>query len=315
MHCEYTNRYGYLPGMDTSRTSAPLRGAALVVVWSSGFIGAELGARHAAADTVLAWRCLATAVVLLPWALRALTRLNRRDWLHQAVLALLCQCLYLGGVFQAAAAGVPAGTSALIASLQPALVLAAAVVLDSRRWKAGHLAGPALGTTGVALTAAGDLSAGVSLTALLLPLVAMLSLTAGTLLRQRWSSPPLSQTLAVQAFFTAAFFTTYSAAAGTLTPPPTTGFWTAVAWATAAGIGSYGLYYLVTSRDGAAHASTLLYLTPATTALWAVPMFGHPIRLTTVLGLLISASAVALLQRTRGQESRSSAAKMSSQRS
>ena len=46
------------------------------------------------------------------------------------MLALLCQCLYLGGVFWAAAAGVPAGTSALIASLQPALVLTVAVLLD-----------------------------------------------------------------------------------------------------------------------------------------------------------------------------------------
>jgi len=80
-------------------TSRTLRGFALVVVWSSGFIGAELGARHAGPDTVLAWRCLVTAVVLLPWALRALPLLDRREWARQAVLALLCQCLYLAGVF------------------------------------------------------------------------------------------------------------------------------------------------------------------------------------------------------------------------
>jgi drug/metabolite transporter (DMT)-like permease len=215
---------------------------------------------------------------------------------RQAVLALLCQCFYLGGVFWAAAAGVPAGTSALIASLQPALVLMAAVLLDSRRLRLGHLAGLALGTTGVALTAAGDLHAGVALPALLLPLLAMLSLTAGTLLQQRWPTPPLMPTLAVQAVFTAGFFTAYAAAAGDLVPPPSPGFWVAVAWAVAAGIGSYGVYYLVTTRDGADRASTLLYLTPAAAALWAVPMFGQPIRATTLLGLLISAIAVVLLR-------------------
>jgi drug/metabolite transporter (DMT)-like permease len=245
-----------------------LRSVALVVLWSSGFICAELGALYAGPDTVLAWRCLATAVVLLPWLLQAVTRMDRQEWVRQAALALLCQCLYLGGVFWAAAAGVPAGTSALIASLQPALVLAATVLRDSRRMRAGHLTGLALGTTGVALTAAGDLRAGVALPALLLPLLAMLSLTAGTLLQQRWSTqprptPPLMQTLAVQATLTAGFYTTYTAAAGDLVPPPSTGFWLAVAWAVAAGIGSYGLYYLVTARDGAARASTLLYLTPA----------------------------------------------------
>ncbi|OLF17115.1 DMT family transporter [Actinophytocola xanthii] len=274
--------------------SASLRGTALVVVWSSGFIGAELGARYATADTLLAWRCLLTALVLLPW----LPRLDPREWARQAVLALLCQCLYLGGVFWAAAAGVPAGTSALIASLQPALVLIAAVLLDSQRLRAGHVAGLALGTTGVAVTALGDLSAGVAVTALLLPLVSMLSLTAGTVLQQRWPTPPLMGTLAAQALFTGVFFTVYAAGAGTLAPPPVAGFWVAVAWAAAAGIASYGIYYRVTSRDGAARASTLLYLTPAATALWAVPMFGDPVRLVTLLGLLISASAVVLLRRT-----------------
>jgi drug/metabolite transporter (DMT)-like permease len=292
--------------------SAQPRGAALVVVWSSGFIGAELGARYAGPDTVLAWRCLATAVALLPWSLQAVTRLDRQEWVRQGVLALLCQCLYLGGVFWAAAAGVPAGTSALIASLQPALVLTAVVLLDSQRLRASHLAGLALGTTGVALTAAGDLRAGVTVTALVLPLVAMLSLTTGTLLQQRWSAqsrpaPPLMQTLAVQAVYTAGFFTAYTAIAGNLTPPPTAGFWTAVAWAAAAGIGSYGIYYLVTTRDGAARASTLLYLTPAATALWALPMFDQPIRVTTVLGLLISASAVVLLRTASPQADASTA--------
>jgi drug/metabolite transporter (DMT)-like permease len=285
--------------MATTRFPAPstrMRGIALVVVWSSGFIGAELGARYAGPDTVLAWRCLVTAVVLLPWLLQALPRLDRQEWVRQAVLALLCQCFYLGGVFWAAAAGVPAGTSALIASLQPALVLVAAVLLDSRRLRMGHLAGLALGTTGVALTAAGDLRAGVALPALLLPLLAMLSLTAGTLLQQRWPTPPLMPTLAVQAVFTAGFFTAYAAAAGDLLPPPSPGFWVAVAWAAVSGIGSYGVYYLVTTRDGAGRASTLLYLTPAGTALWAVPMFGQPIRATAVLGLLISAAAVVLLR-------------------
>ena len=100
------------------------------------------------------------------------------------------------------------------------------------------------------------------------------------------------QTLAIQAIFGAGFFTAYTAAAGDLTPPPTVEFWTATAWAVVAGIGSYGLYYLVTTRDGAARASTVLYLTPAATALWAALMFDQPVRPTAVVGLLVSAAAV-----------------------
>ncbi len=48
-----------------------------------------------------------------------------------------------------------------------------------------HLLGLALNATGVALTALGDLGAGVALAALALPLAAMLSSTAGTLLPRR----------------------------------------------------------------------------------------------------------------------------------
>ncbi|WP_197523030.1 DMT family transporter [Actinokineospora pegani] len=276
---------------------ATIRALALVLVWSSGFIGAELGARAAPPTTLLAWRFLVIAVVLLPWLPRAA---DRREWMRQAVLAVLCQCLYLVGVYWAAAAGVPAGTSALIASLQPALVLAAAALLGSRRFRFAHACGLTLGSAGVALTAAGDLSAGVSITALVLPLLAMLSLAAGTLLQQRWTttprtSTPLMQSLATQAVISAGLITAYTAVVGDLTPPATTAFWTATAWAALAGIGSYGLYYLVTTRDGAERASTLLYLTPAATALWATAMFSEPLRRTAVIGLLVSAVAVAVL--------------------
>ena len=103
------------------------------------------------------------------------------------------------------------------------------------------------------------------------------------------------QTLAIQALFSAAYFTVYTAAAGALTPPPTIEFWVATAWAVVAGIGGYGLYYLATTRDGAARASTVLYLTPAATALWAALMFGQPLRPTAVIGLVVSAAAVVLL--------------------
>ncbi|GAB6903066.1 DMT family transporter [Kineosporia succinea] len=276
--------------------NSQLRGTALVVVWSAGFIGAELGARHAGPDTVLAWRFIVNALVLAPWTLRAVRVQGRREWLRQAVIAVLCQCVYLGGVFWGAAAGIPAGTSALIASLQPALVLAVAVGLSGQRLRASHAAGLALGTTGVAITAAGDLRSGVSAVALLLPLFAMLSLTAGTLLQQRWPSPPVLQTLGMQSLFTASTFGLFTGVSGTLAPPSTPGFWVAVAWAAAVGIGGFGFYYLVTERDGSARASTLLYLTPAATALWAVPMFGQPLRPVTLLGLAISASAVLLLR-------------------
>ena len=69
-----------------------------------------------------------------------------------------------------------------------------------------------------------------------------------------------------------------------------------MAWAAAAGIGSYGLYYLVTTRDGAARASTLLYLTPRPPRCGRSRCSESRCGPRAVLGLLISATAVVLLR-------------------
>ena len=47
-----------------SRMSGPLVAAGLVLMWSSGFVGAELGTREASADTLLMWRFLVAAALL-----------------------------------------------------------------------------------------------------------------------------------------------------------------------------------------------------------------------------------------------------------
>ncbi|MEP7091966.1 MAG: hypothetical protein ABI776_17830, partial [Nocardioidaceae bacterium] len=70
----------------------------LVVMWSSGFIGAGLGTRVAPADTLLAWRYVAAAVVVTTWAVVRGIRPDRRTWPRLVLVGLLCQCLYLGGV-------------------------------------------------------------------------------------------------------------------------------------------------------------------------------------------------------------------------
>ncbi|MCX6491653.1 MAG: EamA family transporter, partial [Rhodococcus sp.] len=50
----------------TSRIDV-LAGTALVILWSSGFIGAEFGTAEAPAHTLLAWRYLVAVVLLVAW--------------------------------------------------------------------------------------------------------------------------------------------------------------------------------------------------------------------------------------------------------
>jgi drug/metabolite transporter (DMT)-like permease len=126
--------------MRATRTDA-VAATVLVVCWSSGFVGAVLGTRSAPVDTVLAWRTLVSALVLGAWALVRGERVAPRALLRQVVLGLLVQVLYLGGIFAAAGAGVSAGTSALVAALQPLLVAALAGPLLAERTTRGNSSG------------------------------------------------------------------------------------------------------------------------------------------------------------------------------
>ncbi|WP_369069905.1 DMT family transporter [Kineococcus terrestris] len=286
-------------GSPGRRSRDLLLGAGLVVCWSSGFIGAELAAPHAPPATTLAWRYLLTTVLLTPWLVRAARtwgpRLRPADVLRQVALALLSQVGYLAGVFAAVSAGVPAGTTALVAALQPALVVLLVALTSRRAVGSRRLVGLVVGTAGVAVVVSGDLRAGAfGGAAVLLPVAATASLAVGTVLQRRWPAPggPLT-TLAAHSAVSAVAFTAWALATGALVPPPVPGFAGAVLWsALLAGIGGYGTYVAVVRRSGPARASTLLWLTPPVTALWAWAVFGDPLRPATLVGLAVCAAAV-----------------------
>src|SRR4051812_24502167 len=85
----------------------------LVVMWRSGFIGAELGPAVGPAGTPLGGRYAAAGVgVVLRGGSRGI-RPARGTWPRLVLIGLLCQCLYLGGVVTGVGLGVPAGTAAL----------------------------------------------------------------------------------------------------------------------------------------------------------------------------------------------------------
>jgi drug/metabolite transporter (DMT)-like permease len=260
----------------------PLLAAAFVVLWSSGFIGAELGTSYAAADTLLAWRYAVAAGLL--WLAVAVRRrpVPRGAPARQVLLGLLIQVLYLGGVVTGVALGVPAGTTALVAALQPLVVAAAAGPVLGEPTTPRQRVGLVAGLGGVALVVAGDIAPGPGTVpapwwAFLLPVGGMLALSAGTLAERRLRPPesPLVS-MALQSGAGAVAFVTAAALGGRLAPPAEPVFWVAVAWTVVlASFGGYGSYLLVLRRSGPLRVSALLYLTPPTTMVWAWAMFGQ----------------------------------------
>jgi len=303
VHCEYTNRYGYMRGMlcpshASSRLWDVVAGAGLVVMWSSGFIGAHLGTRQAPADTLLVWRYLVAAVLLVALLL-ATRRLPRRGGIvRHGLVGVLCQGCYLGGIVTGVGLGVPTGTAALIAALQPLVVAEVAGVVLQDRPTGRQRAGLALGLAGVALVVAGDLHAApVDGWVYLLPLGGMLALSLGTVLERHWDlRDGLPESLTVQTLAVAAVLVLEAGLAGHLAPPPLASFWWAVGWVVGLStFGGYGLYFLVLRRSGPTQVSTLLYLTPPCTMLWGVAMLGERPGLLAFPGMAVCAAAVLIV--------------------
>lgn len=286
------------------RNVGHLASVALVVMWSSGFVGAELGVRAGGTPLqLLGWRFTILAAMLLTVCLVLRVDLtDRRAWGRQAIIGLLSQAAFLYLVFEGVNNGVDGGLAALIASLQPLLVATVAGRILGERITPVMWIGMVLGLAGVAVVVSGDLGSGsAQWWAYLLPLIGMLSLTAGTVLTQRLRpTESLLQSITMQMVVTAVTLVALSFLVGQAAVPAELDFWLAVLWLVfLSTLGGYALFQYVTRTRGATVASVLLYLTPPTTMLWVWLMFGVPITLTAVLGMAVSAVGVTLVLRSR----------------
>jgi drug/metabolite transporter (DMT)-like permease len=64
-------------------------------------------------------------------------------------------------------------------------------------------------------------------------------------------------------------------------------------------LGGYGFYYLCLMRSGTVRTSSLIYLTPPVTLVWAWAMFGQPMSIYTIVGLGLCLVGVALARGER----------------
>jgi drug/metabolite transporter (DMT)-like permease len=286
--------------MRTAARTDLLLAVAYVVLWSSGFVGSELGTSYAAADTLLAWRYAIAAVLLWVAVVARRVAVPPGAPARQVLLGLLIQVLYMAGIVTGVGLGVPAGTTALIAALQPLVVAAVGGPVLGQRTTVRQRIGLLAGLAGVALVVAGDIGPGTApWWAFLLPVGGMLALSAGSV-AERKLRPPESPLLsmAIHATTATVVFGTTAALTGRLAPPAGTGFWLAVAWVVVlSSFGGYGTYLVLLRRSGPMRVSTLLYLTPPTTMVWAFVMFGDAPGVLAAPGIALCAVGVWLALR------------------
>ena len=278
-----------------------------VLIWSTGFIVARFGMPHAPPMSFLALRYALSLVCFVAWIVVARVEWPRdaTQWLHLAVVGVLMHAAYLGGVWSAVKAGVGAGTVALLVGLQPVLTAiwmslsvsgSGHARVSSRQWL-----GLLLGLVGLALVVWRKLGSGGELTAsnLSLGIFALVGITAGTLYQKRFlAACDVRSASAVQLL--AAFVVTLPLALLETEPI----VWHAhlmgaLAWSVLVlTLGGSSLLYLLIQRGAATRVTSLMYLVPPCTALMAWALFGESFTALMLLGLLLTATGVALVVRT-----------------
>ena len=269
-----------------------------VLLWSTGFIVAKFGLPYAPPLTFLFLRCAAVLVVLVPIVLVWKAPWPREIG-HIAVAGLLLQAGYLGGVWCAIKLGMPAGLTALIVGMQPILTAAAAPLIGetvrARQWL-----GLALGLGGVALVVYAKITlAGLSVAAIAYCVLALLAITAGTMYQKRYCPRfDLRTGTVIQFAATVAVLLPLAMCAEGMDFTMSQVAWTgefigALLWSVfALSIGALFLLFKLLRRSDATQVTSLMYLTPPTTAVMAWIMFGEAFSLLGVLGMAVAVVGV-----------------------
>lgn len=281
-----------------ARLAPPL----FVVIWATGFIVARTVAPFAEPLTFLLLRYLLAILVLAAIVLAARAPLpkNPREWRNGLVAGILLHGFYLGGVFWSVSRGLPAGIAALVAGLQPLVTGLLAGPLLGERVSPRRWAGIGIGFVGACLVIVPKLGGGVPPLALVVCLLAMLSMTLGTIWQK---SAGATQDLRVNALIQFVGAAAVTAPLVLLLEEGRIAFtWPvigALAWAVLGlSIGAIGLLLFLIRRGAVVGVAALLYLVPPVAALMAYALFGESLSAIQIVGMACAALGVAISSRS-----------------
>ncbi|MCC7045324.1 MAG: EamA family transporter [Alphaproteobacteria bacterium] len=304
-----------------AQSSSPQRvllPALFVFLWSTGFIATKAGLPYAEPLTFLLLRFAIVAALMLPVALVGGARWPRGIMiLHVAVVGVLIQAGYLGGVFVAISRGIPAGISALIVGAQPLLMALMAWPMTGERVAPVQWLGLVLGFAGVGLVMASRFGFGAVDTLGANPLgadplgadplgiglcvMATVAIALGSIYQKRYCVAVDLRSGAVVQYVAAMLpMLALAPVLETMEIRWSAGFLLLMVWLVLVlSIGAVSLLYVLIRRGAAADVASLFYLVPPTTALMGFLLFGETLSAITILGMVLAAVGVALVNRPR----------------
>ncbi len=269
-----------------------------VILWNSGFIGAEFGLPYAGPFTLMFYRYLA-ATGLLAFYLYLTNQLYWIGWRyawHQMLIGILAHGVWLSCVLIAIDHGVPAGIVALIVALQPMTTgaLSGRVVHEPISWS--RWLGLLIGFSGVAVPVVSRINFddAYDVFAWLIPLGSVIAITAATLFQRKISLkkdyPNISGGLQLfyQSLATTLALILPAILAEKLSVEWDPVFVVSLIWLIAGvSLGAYTLMWILIDRLDATRVASLFYLGPPVTMLMAWVAFNDQVEVIDLIGLAI----------------------------
>lgn len=281
-------------------------GLLFVLLWNSGFIGAEYGLRYTGPFTLLFWRYLALTAILLVY----LAICGRLRWpgpaiiMHASLVGILAHGVWLVCTLLALEQHVPAGIVALVTALQPLTTAAFSGLVVGEQSSLRQWLGLLLGFFGVLIVIGARLilKDAAPACAYLLPFGSVAGITIASLLQRRHTVSLHSARLDLDiSLFYQSFATMLAVAIPALlcesfvtqwTPPfLVTMLWLIVAISLAA----YAVMWQLLERLDATRVASLFYFSPPVTMMMAWLAFGDTVSGSDLLGLLVATAGVLLV--------------------
>ena len=273
-----------------------------VLLWSTGFICAKLGAPYAEPFTFLFWRFVIAVVLFAAICLlfRAPWPSTRAEYGQAIIAGWLVHGVHLGGVFWAIEGGVPAGTTAIIVGIHPLLTAVLAGPYLGERVRARQWFGLVLGLVGIVLIVWDEIGLGGAPRIRFAGcVVALLGISCGTLyLKRHAESVDLRTASTVQLAAALLLIAPLSLALETGDISWNGEFIFVLLWlAVVLSVGTFTLLYFLIRRGAASRVVSLFYLVPPMVAVEAWILFGETITRTALAGMMLTVLAVAIVTR------------------
>lgn len=275
-----------------------------VFFWASGFIAAKYGMPYAEPFTLMVCRFAVASAIMLPacFILKAAWPKTLMQTIHILVSGFGVTTVYLIGVYCGISFGVSTGVTALIVGLQPLLTGVLAGLLLKEKVTPRNWIGLLLGFAGLALVVWDRVVAPTeTLYGLAFLILGLIGITLGTLYQRRFcGSFDLRSGVAMQHVLSLAVMLVLAESFETMHIEWTGEFVFAVLWsAIALSVVAICLYFWLLRAGAAARITSLIYLSPPTTAIMGWAMFGEVMSWKAIGGMILAMSGVALAVRAR----------------